>query len=231
MQKKTNSKTITLYFLDQVLSLLGAGVALFWSAGRIDWWPAWAVISIWAAWFIATDFVLLRTNPNLMAERLSPPKDAKGWDRFIVSLLRLTQLARYILAGLDQRFGWTGGFPLAAQLTGLVVCVLGHALFGWAMVSNTFFSQVVRIQSERDHAVVTTGPYRFLRHPSYLGGSLFDLGIGVLLGSWWAILAGGVCAILLVLRTALEDRTLQSELPGYQEYARRVRYRLIPGVW
>jgi protein-S-isoprenylcysteine O-methyltransferase Ste14 len=230
-EKKMNTRVLRLYILDQILSLVGMGVALFWSSGRMDWWPAWAVIAIWLAWFVATDSILLRTNPDLMAERLSPPRGAKSWDRAILSILRLTQLARYILAGLDQRYGWTGDFSLAAQITGLAVGVLGHALFGWAMVSNTFFSQVVRIQSERGHIVIIKGPYRFLRHPSYFGGILFELGLGILLDSWWALLAGIVCAILLILRTALEDRTLLAELTGYQEYARQVRYRLIPGIW
>lgn len=226
-----NKKLLALYILDQILSLIGAGVALFWSAGRIDWWSAWAAIAVWLVWFMAMDIILLRTNPDLMAERLSPPRGAKGWDRAIVSILRLTQLVRYILAGLDQRYGWTGGFPVAAQITGLTACVLGYAFFGWAMASNTFFSQIARIQSERGHTVATNGPYHFVRHPSYVGGILFELGMGVLLASWWAILAGAVCAFLLILRTALEDRTLQAELTDYREYARQVRYRLIPGIW
>lgn len=226
-----NTKLVALYILDQVLSIVGAGVALFWSAGRIDWWAAWAVLAVWLAWFVAMDILILRFNPNLMAERLAPPKGAKTWDRAVVSLLRLTQLVRYILAGLDQRYGWTGGFPLAVQIAALIVCALSHALFGWAMISNTFFSQVIRIQSDRAHIVVSGGPYRYVRHPGYVGGILFDLALAILLASWWALLASGLCAILLILRTALEDRTLQAELSGYVDYARRVRYRLIPGIW
>jgi protein-S-isoprenylcysteine O-methyltransferase Ste14 len=224
-------KVIALYLLDQVLSILAAGVALFWSAGRLDWWAAWAALAVWLVTFAAMDVLLIRFNPELMAERLSPPKNAKKWDRAILSILRLAQLARYILAGLDLRYGWTGGFPLVAQIAGLTVCVLGHALWIWAMVSNRFFSQVVRIQSERGHAVAKTGPYRYVRHPAYVGLALFDLALSVLLASWWALLAGGICAILLVLRTSLEDRSLQAELTGYGDYARQVRYRLLPGIW
>lgn len=207
------------------------GVALFWSAGRMDWQPAWAAIAVWIAWFAAMDIIILRLNPHLMAERLSPPKGAKSWDRAILSCLRLTQLARYILAGLDQRYGWTGSFPLTAQVAAILVCILSGALFFWAMASNTFFSQIVRIQSELGHAVASGGPYRTVRHPGYVGAILFDLALSTLLGSWWAIAAGGLCAALIVLRTALEDRTLQAELEGYKEYAREVRYRLVPGVW
>jgi protein-S-isoprenylcysteine O-methyltransferase Ste14 len=166
-----------------------------------------------------------------MAERLAPPKGAKRWDRAILSCLRLAQLARYILAGLDQRNGWTGGFPLAAQIAGLLVCVLGNAILLWAMVSNSFFSQIVRIQAERGHTVAIGGPYQVVRHPAYVGMILFELAISTLLASWWALAAGGLCASLLILRTALEDRTLRAELGGYEEYARRVRYRLVPGIW
>src|SRR4030042_3035072 len=168
-----NKKLIALYILDQLLSIAAMGVALFWAAGRIDWWAAWAAIAVWLAFFTAMDILILRFNPDLMAERLAPPKGAKTWDRAILSILRLTQLVRYILAGLDQRYGWTGGFPLAAQIAGLTMCVLGHALLTWAMVSNAFFSQIVRIQSDRDHSVATGGPYRHVRHPAYVGMLLF----------------------------------------------------------
>ena len=226
-----NTKIIALYILDQILGIAGVGVALFWSAGRIDWWAAWAAIAIWLTFYTAMDILLLRFNPELMAERLHPPMGAKTWDRAILSLLRLTQLVRYIIAGLDQRYGWTVGFPVAAQLAGLVVCVLSYALLIWAMTSNVFFSQIVRIQSDRGHSVVTHGPYRYVRHPAYVGMILFELGMTILLASSWAIIAGGLCAILILLRTALEDRTLQAELTGYVDYARQVRYRLLPGIW
>jgi protein-S-isoprenylcysteine O-methyltransferase Ste14 len=231
MRKHMNIKLISLYILDQILGIAGMGVALFWSAGRIDWWPAWAAIAVWLAWFTMMDIVILRSNPELMAERLSPPKGAKTWDRAIMSILRLTQLARYILAGLDQRYGWTGGFPLAAQITAITLCVLSSSLCTWAMASNIFFSQIVRIQSDRGHAVATGGPYSHVRHPAYVGMILFELAISTLLASWWALVAGGLCAILIILRTALEDRTLQAELAGYADYARQVRYRLLPGIW
>jgi len=226
-----NRRLVALFLLGQIVSIASVGVAMFWSAGRLDWWPAWAVIAIWLLWFAAEDMTILRSNPGLLVERLAPPKEAKPWDKALMSALRLVQLARYILAGLDQRYGWTTGFPLRAQIGALAVCVLSTALFSWAMASNTFFSQVVRIQSDRGHTVATGGPYRYVRHPGYTGGILFELGLSTLLASSWAIMAGGLCAILLILRTALEDRTLQAELIGYADYARRVRYRLLPGIW
>jgi len=111
------------------------------------------------------------------------------------------------------------------------VCVVGYALVVWATASNTFFSQIVRIQSERGHMVVTGGPYHHLRHPAYLGAILYELAVPVLLASWWALTASGINVVLLLLRTALEDRTLQAELAGYRDYARQVHHRLLPGVW
>ncbi len=224
-------KLIMLFLLGEVLGLVGAGVAMFWSAGRLDWWPGWAVLFIWVVWFALENVVLLRFNPALMAERLTPPQDSKNWDRTLLSLIRLFELARYILAGLDQRYGWTEGFSGTVQLLGGIVCMLSAGLFAWAMASNPFFSQVVRIQVERGHRVAMGGPYRFVRHPGYTSMVFFEIALSLVLASWWAILAGGVCALLFILRTALEDQALQNELSGYREYAQRVRYRLVPGLW
>ena len=175
--------------------------------------------------------VILRLSPHLLAERLGPRKGAKPWDTAIMSALGLTQLARYIVAGLDQRYGWTGGVSRGSQVTALVLCALGCAVVVWATASNAFFSQIVRIQAERGHAVVTGGPYRYVRHPGYAGAILFELAVPVLLASGWAFIPSGLGAILLVLRTALEDRTLRAELAGCGDYARQVRYRLLPGIW
>ncbi len=111
-----NTKLVAVSVLGEISSVAAAGVAMFWSAGRIDWWPAWAVIAVWVLWFTVEDIIILRFNPDLMLERIAPPKEAKVWDKALLSIVRLTQLARYILAGLDLRYGWTSGFPLAAQI-------------------------------------------------------------------------------------------------------------------
>jgi len=226
-----NTKIIARYAIRETMGIVVMGVALFWSTGQINWWPAWASIAVMLAWITATFIVIFRVTPDLLAERLGPRKGAKHWDIAIMSILGVTQLVRYIIAGLDQRYGWTGGFPLAAQIAALAVCILGYALFVWATASNSFFSQIVRIQPERDHTVVTGGPYHYVRHPAYVGAILYELAVPVLLASWWALIASGLCVILLILRTALEDRTLQTELTGYIEYARQVRHRLLPGIW
>lgn len=208
------------------------GAALFWSAGRLDWWPAWAALAVMAAWIAATAIIVLHFNPDLLGERLGPRQGEKRWDAAIVSLLGLITLLRYIIAGLDQRYGWTGGLPAAAQLAALALCVLGYdVLFVWATAANPYFSRIMRIQSERGHAVAMGGPYRYLRHPAYAGALLYELVVSVLLASWPALVISSLSVFLLILRTGLEDRTLQAELTGYADYARQVRYRLFPGIW
>jgi len=206
-------------------------VALFWSAGELAWWPAWAMIAVTSAWILATGIVIVRRYPDLLAERLGPRKGAKRWDTAVMSLHGLLQLAIYIVAGLDRRFGWTVAFPATAQVAALVVCALGYGVIVWASASNAFFSQIVRIQTERGHSVATGGPYRYLRHPAYAGGVLTEVCVPILLGSWWAFAIGSVDAVLMILRTALEDRALKAELPGYAGYAQQVRHRLLPGIW
>jgi protein-S-isoprenylcysteine O-methyltransferase Ste14 len=226
-----NKKNLGRYMLDAVLSLIGGGVILFWSAGKIDWWPAWGVLAVNAYMMAAMGFIIFRRFPDLAAERLSPPKGAKKWDLAINSCIRLLQLARYIVAGLDQRHGWTRGFPAGVSIAAFAVSLLGYSIIPWAVANNKFFSQIVRIQSDRGHAVAAGGPYRFVRHPSYLGMIAFELFTPVMLASWGSLLISLGSVSLIVLRTALEDRTLQADLPGYVDYAAKVKYRLLPGIW
>jgi protein-S-isoprenylcysteine O-methyltransferase Ste14 len=231
IQKGMDTKLIVRYAIRESLSLVGMGVALFWSAGRIDWWPAWGAIAVMLAWMVATAVIIFRSNPDLLAERLGPRKGTKPWDTAIVSTLGLITLIRYILAGLDQRYGWSGGFPLFVQIGGLTACILGYGLFVWATATNPFFSQVFRIQTERGHTVVTGGPYRCVRHPGYAGAILYEVAVPFLLASWWCLVVSGLSALLLILRTGLEDHGLQRELAGYSKYADQVGYRLFPGIW
>ena len=226
-----NKKIFLRYVFRESMGILGMGAALFWSAGTFNWWQAWAALAVILAWIIATAIVILRNDPSLLAERLGPRKGAKGWDTVIMSTLGLFQLTRYILAGFDYRYGWSGNFSPSAQGIALMLCALGYALFVWATASNQFFSQIVRIQKERGQTVAKKGPYQIVRHPGYLGAIVFELAVPVLLGSWWAVLPSGLGALLLIVRTALEDRTLQTELDGYTEYTEQVHYRLLPGIW
>jgi protein-S-isoprenylcysteine O-methyltransferase Ste14 len=182
-----SAKLIVRYTVRETLGLVIMGVALFWSAGKLNWLPAWACLAVMAGWSAATAIVILRYNPGLLAERLGPRKGSKTWDTAIMSILGISQLARYVVAGLDLRFGWTGGFPIAVQITALILCLLGYALVVWATAANAFFSQIVRVQAERSHTVATGGPYRWIRHPAYCGAIVYELAVAFLLGSWRAI--------------------------------------------
>lgn len=226
-----NSKLIVRYAIREVIGLAVMGAALFLAAGRVDWWGAWALLGVMLLWSIATAVVILRFNPALLAERLGPRKGAEKWDTAIMSLLGLLQLARYIVAGLDVRGGWSAGFGAGAAVPALILSALGYVVVTWATASNAYFSQIVRIQSERGQVVVEGGPYRFLRHPGYAGALVFELAAPLVLGSAWAFIPSGLTAGLILLRTGLEDRLLQEKLAGYKEYAQRVRFRLLPGVW
>lgn len=206
-------------------------VVLLWAPGTTQWRQAWALLAIPSAWIIATGIVIYRHHPDLFAERLGPRRGAKRWDTALMSAHGILQLATFIIAGLDHRYGWTVGVPAAFQLTASVVCTFGYALIVWATAANAFFSQIVRIQTERGHSVVSTGPYALIRHPAYAGGVLSNLSTPILLGSALALLLGSIDALLMIYRTIREDRALSGELPGYPEYTNRVRYRHVPYIW
>jgi protein-S-isoprenylcysteine O-methyltransferase Ste14 len=212
--------------------LLLAGI-LFLSSGRLDWWFAWVYLGIFVLGVGVNSFVILRTNLELIAERARQfTPETKKWDRILATLWGLTSgLVSLMVAGLDVRFGWPPQIPLTVQLIAMLFHMFGSAFSAWALVSNAFFAGTVYVQTERGHAVVSTGPYRMLRHPGYAGWILSGLAVPVMLGSWWALVPATLAQAALVLRTALEDRTLREELPGYEEYAQRVRYRLLPGIW
>jgi protein-S-isoprenylcysteine O-methyltransferase Ste14 len=226
-----DKKLLTRFALRETMGVLVMGLALFWSAGTMAWWPAWALIALTSAWIVATAIVIIRHSPDLLAERLGPRKGAKRWDITIMSMRGILQLAVLVVAGLDHRYGWSSGIPAGAQVIALIACSLGYTLTVWATASNAFFSQIVRVQTERNHTVVTGGPYRYVRHPAYAGGVLTSIFIPILLGSWWALMLGLLDVLLIILRTALEDRALKTDLPGYAEYTRDVRQRLMPGIW
>ncbi len=226
-----NQKVAVRFCVRELMGVAIIGVALFWAAGTLEWLPAWAVIAVTAVWSASIFIVIMKTNPDLLVERLGPRKGAKRWDTVIMGIVGVAQLARYIVAGLDHRHSWSGSFSPVVQAIALLLCILGYGLVTWATASNAYFSQIVRLQPERGHSVATGGPYKFVRHPAYSGGILFDLAVPLLLGSWWALIPSGLSALLFVFRTALEDRTLQTELQGYADYAKKVKYRLLPGVW
>jgi protein-S-isoprenylcysteine O-methyltransferase Ste14 len=200
---------------------------------RWDWWQAWVYALVFAGGFVVSRLLLARKHPDLLAERargLDHP-DAKEWDRTLAPLVALGGAAIPLVAGLDVRFGWSEGFGLLAEMLGLAVMLAGYVLATWALLENRFFSGMVRIQTERGHEVVSSGPYRWVRHPGYVGALLSYLGTSFLLDSAWALLPVLAITGVLVIRTRLEDETLQAELAGYREYAARTRFRLLPGIW
>ncbi len=205
------------------------GLALFSTSGNLRWGMGWVYLAIYIINQVILTVILPR---DLLAERSKPQEGSKGWDIVLASVAALLMpIAVYIVAGFDHGKGWSGTFSPVVQIVALVVMVSGIALSDWAMAANKFFSGVIRIQADRGHTVETGGPYRFVRHPGYVGGILHHIAAPLMLGSWWALIPGGIGALLFVIRTALEDRTLQQELPGYVAYVHKTRHRLLPGVW
>jgi protein-S-isoprenylcysteine O-methyltransferase Ste14 len=204
---------------------------LFLAAGRLNWTWAWVYLGICLASVAINGVFVLRTSPETVAER-GRPQETQDWDKVIGGLWALVlYLVLPLVAGLDVRFGWSPELGLAWNVVGAVVLAAGLGLGGWSMIANAYFSTAVRIQSDRGQMVCRSGPYRFVRHPGYVGFILQSLSTPFLLGSLWALVPGIVAVALMVTRTSLEDRFLQAELPGYRDYADQVHHRLLPGVW
>ena len=214
-----------------ILRFVGILIAMFALAGRLSYWQAWAYGGI-GLLFGLGGALLFAQKPDLIEERVRPGPGTKWWDKVFYALYIPAFLAILAVAALDAgRFHWTLPLPTLAYVAGYLVLAAAYALVLWAMWTNRFFSSVVRIQTDRGHHVIQEGPYRFVRHPGYVGAVLLGLASAVALGSLWSLIPAGLMAMLITVRTALEDSTLQRELPGYAEYACKVRYRLLPGVW
>lgn len=228
MTRNVGSRGAVVKRLAQVVGslLVPLAVALA-CAGTLAWPWAWGLLACGLAVVLVNVLVLPK---DLIAERGAPRENVKAWDRLITRLSLVPFFAVYVVAGLDHRLGWTPD-ATALHLAGLAAGVLGNAVFTWAMRSNRYFSTMVRIQEDRGHSVATGGPYRVVRHPGYAGYILISLATPLILGSAWGLLPGGAVVVLFLVRTALEDRTLQKELAGYADYVRAVRYRLVPYVW
>ncbi len=213
------------------MSFLFMLAILFGAAGRLDWAWAWIFLGIYVIAVTINATFMLRHSPDTLAER-GQASLTRTWDKVVSGLWALGQyLLLPLVAALDIRFSWSSEVALEWHIAGAVLFGVGLALFSWAMITNAYFSTAVRIQTERGQTVCTSGPYRFVRHPGYCGTVLQSLGAPLLLGSWWALLPGLLAIGAIVARTALEDRTLRAELPGYVDYAKQTQYRLLPGVW
>jgi protein-S-isoprenylcysteine O-methyltransferase Ste14 len=210
-------------------------VALMWPAGTWHWWEAWVMVALWTAFGLVMTPYLLRHDPELLAERMKLVplhKDQKVWDKVIMLLFFISGIALYIVPGFDVvRYEWSEPLPVWMRIIAMVLHLPCFVMLGWVMRENTYLSQVVKIDKERAHQVVTTGPYALVRHPMYSIVIVLLFAVPVALGSRFALILAAFLTALLVVRTYLEDRTLHAELAGYPEYARHTLYRLIPGIW
>jgi protein-S-isoprenylcysteine O-methyltransferase Ste14 len=225
------NRAISRYLLQISIFVLFLAASLFVSSGRLYWMMGWVFIAIFAATHICIALILMISNPELMGER-AEIKGKRGLDRILASIMALYGPASMcVVAGLNIRFGWLSQIPLGVQVTGIVIALLGSALTVWAMASNKFFYGILRVAQEKGHTLCASGPYRHIRHPGYLGIILGDLVTPLILNSMWALIPAVFTVCAIVIRTALEDRALQNGLGGYKDYARNVRYRLLPVVW
>jgi protein-S-isoprenylcysteine O-methyltransferase Ste14 len=205
-------------------------IILMVAAGRTDWLRGWLFWLVMMASFAACSVAAHRKNPGLFRARMEKPAGTKPFDRVILAIMSVGFAAIVILAGLGARFNWSS-LSFRWVFPGLLLQILGMIPIGLAMAANPFLERTVRIQNDRGQVVVTSGPYRIVRHPMYVGALLVVAAWPLLLGSVWSFIPLAVIAPALIVRTALEDRTLHRELAGYADYAQRTRYRLLPGVW
>jgi protein-S-isoprenylcysteine O-methyltransferase Ste14 len=222
------NKNIVKRIIQVVFSFILISVILFLTAWTITWQWAWALICANICILGINFFALPR---EVIEERGRKKENVKKWDRILSTVSIIPGLAVYVVAGLDYRFYWSVDLAPCIPVISLLFYFLGSMLVTWAMVSNRFFSTMVRLQTDRGHEVATEGPYRYVRHPGYVGFIITIITIPLILGSLYGLILSAISAGIFVLRTALEDKTLQAELDGYSEYARKVRYRLLPYLW
>ncbi|UCH51943.1 MAG: isoprenylcysteine carboxylmethyltransferase family protein [Chloroflexota bacterium] len=226
-----NRSVIRSIVVQSLLIVIGF-VILFISAGTLDWVNGWIYAGVVSIYWVISTAVLARVNPEMLNERGSVVKEGtKGFDKLWVAIYPVLTFGNLIIMGFDAiRFQWSF-MPFWLTFVGIFMFVCASPFPLWAMAVNKFFEWTARIQDDRQQYVCTSGPYRIMRHPGYAGLIFSILAYPLILGSWWGFVPSGMLAIIIVIRTALEDRTLQNELPGYKEYARQVKYRLIPLVW
>jgi len=211
-----------------ILFILGFNPLL---TGRWNYWQGWIFSAVMIIIAVII-FILFRNKLDLIRERMNPGPGVKWWDKIIFNSFSVFVLIAWVIAVFDTgRFNWSAGFTFWGYVASYLLFLFSIFMFTWPMLVNKWFSSMVRIQDDRKQQVCQDGPYKYIRHPGYTGGILMMFSIGLVFGSFWALIPGGIAAMLLILRTHLEDKTLQRELPGYLEYTRKVKYKLIPGVW
>ena len=211
---------------------LALALCLFVPAGTLTWPVGWLYLLLFSGFFLGINAWLSRHNPGLLEERSRLGRaDQQGWDKALFPLLLALVFAWLVFISLDAvRFHWSPE-PVWLQIVGAAVLLFSFYLFFLTFRENSYLSTVVRVQTERGHSVISTGPYHYVRHPMYAGFLLFMTGTPLLLGSWYGALLGLAFMLVLARRAVLEERTLQAALPAYSDYMARVRYRFVPYVW
>ena len=231
--KNKNSVTIIRVVVMLLLVLVVIPLLPILISGRWNWWEAWVMLAVFVLSFILSRALAVRRSPDILKERANynQHENTQPWDKWLSPLVAFGSVFILLVAGLDALYHWSAGFPLAVEIAGLVLIAGGYILGSYAFIENAYFSGTVRIQDERGHRVVSSGPYGWMRHPGYLGSLVASLGMPLLLDSIWAFIPVVIFGAFFIIRTRLEDNFLQENLPGYREYAQKVRYRLLPGIW
>ena len=209
------------------------GGLLFTGAGTLRWTEGWLFLGLWFATGLASSLALARDNPAILEERMRPPRQSthKGWDKPILAAILIGWAALHFVAGVDAvRWRWSNN-PASIEVAGAALMLAGFYGMHRALRENAYAAPIVKIDAERGHRVIDTGPYAVVRHPMYAGAVLYLLGTALLLGSWMALAIGAALSCLLALRAVWEEDALKAELPGYAAYAERVRFRIVPEVW
>lgn len=221
--KRLTAQTLGLFIL--------FSLALFLPAGTFTWLAGWIYLVLFFGFFLGVNTWLYRHDPGLLQERMSLSRfDQKEWDKVLFPVLLVLPFAWLVFISFDTRFHWSP-VPVWLQGIGAIVLAFSFFLFFLTFRENSYLSTVVRVQKDRGHTVVSTGPYHYVRHPMYSGFLFFMIATPLLLGSWYGVLLGLVFMILLARRAVLEERTLKEELRGYADYMTQVKYRLIPYIW
>ena len=223
---------IAKWLLQNLIRVVALGVLLFVTAGTLHWPAAWVFLGTSAAIGIGFGWWLAKTDPALLAERMRPmmQKDQPAADKAFMLAFGLAALIWFVAIGLDRRTH-ASDVPLALQVLGFAMLLLSTAFIMWVMRENSFAAPVVRLQTERGHRVISSGPYAWVRHPMYSGMVPFFIGTPLLLGSWWGLAISPLLILVFAIRAGIEERALLAGLPGYADYRSRVRYRLLPGLW
>lgn len=218
--------------IQNVIWIVGMGALLFASPGTLHWPAAWVFLGTMAVLGLVSGLWLARIDPALLAERMNPMMQSAqpASDKIFMVVFGFAALSWFILIGLERRAN-VSDMPVALQTLGLLLLVLSTGFVLWVMRENSFAAPVIKIQTERGHRVISSGPYAWVRHPMYSGTILFFAGMPLLLGSWWGLIMAPLFVVLFGFRARLEERALVAGLPGYADYLTRVRYRLIPGIW